>query len=256
MIFTFDLTNETSFPGYAGAIISENFILTSASCAYYCRQSSESECFVFVGRVDGDFGGQSVDLLNTIWHESWEEDSRFDRIDIGILMVSTIEFSESVHAIALPQQELTGETEVTITGWGKYGILDSPFPLQHANVMAVSCNHSEQYRVKLACTTSDIAFACNDDGAPLVYTDRDELIGIGSVYTRVCQPEGSQYVRVYPYLEWIDSHINASGNSTNASNSINDKDRGLSTHEAGDGMVIVMIGLQTVLIRIMTLIYS
>lgn len=99
----------------SGAIISAISILTTAECAVKCRNISN--CKVFVGRRIIDSGGQEIKLLETIWHESYE--NKTGKVNpLGILRVdNAFPITADTQIIALPRGDFYS-SEVHITGWG------------------------------------------------------------------------------------------------------------------------------------------
>lgn len=96
-------------PTCFGTIISSRSILTYGMCAQTCKFITG--CKVFVGRLYVGFGGQQLHLLDAAWPSSNE-------MEIGILRVRKISFSQDVQSISLPTQDLIQETEAIIVGRG------------------------------------------------------------------------------------------------------------------------------------------
>lgn len=100
---------------YSGAIISAISILTTADCAMKCKDLSN--CKVFVGRRIIDSGGQEIKLIDTLWHESYENQT--GKVNpLGILRVDkAFPITADTQIIALPTGDFYS-SEVHITGWG------------------------------------------------------------------------------------------------------------------------------------------
>lgn len=158
-------------PICAGAIISDQSILTNAVCATVCNVPSE--CKVFVGRVNIRSGGKELTIKGSVWHNSYIEmrmirprqDELINIHDIGIIHVEPIQLSESVQIISLPKQTLNGETPVRLAGWGNSLHMDVVctrfyfshllFSFVHWITINRECTHFECYPLYIA--TSHIA---------------------------------------------------------------------------------------------------
>lgn len=128
-------------PICAGAIISDQHILTTAVCASPCNVSSR--CKVFVGRTQLNSGGVEIGIRKSEWHPSYYDielvkpDREFINqvADIGILFTSErIEFSSSIQSIALPTQRFPESpvSPVIVAGWGNVDYTVSVLNLFHS----------------------------------------------------------------------------------------------------------------------------
>lgn len=109
-------------PICAGAILSNENILTNAACASACNITEN--CQVFVGRVNVDEGGYEVAIQDTIWHKSFffiylmKETDIISVIDIGMIHIKKIVLSPTVGVIQLSRHDLISGSEVEVAGWG------------------------------------------------------------------------------------------------------------------------------------------
>lgn len=103
-----------------GAIIHENFILTSAGCAEdYVERPEKLNAILGSPKYDSDDEYPSVGISGIVLHP--EYNSEFIYNDIAILRTEQpMEFNHAVGPIALPGLDVTSENDINavFTGWG------------------------------------------------------------------------------------------------------------------------------------------
>lgn len=112
-------------PICAGAIITENDILTTAACASVCNITKD--CQIYVGRTEIDAGGQQIKINETIWHESYFSVYMLriiahglqNVVDLGFIHMEKISMSDTIQPLNIPGRELKDGNMVIVAGWGQ-----------------------------------------------------------------------------------------------------------------------------------------
>lgn len=201
-----------------GSIISNRWIVTAAHCVqegqtYYVRTGLQ---------LRSDQPDQNIRTRSVVRHESYDSPVNFNN-DIALLELSeTIQFSKSVQAICIHDENLglpiPGQAEPPIvTGWGttsEGGNLANA--LQMVEVPLVTKNNcrqaygSSQVTDEMICagdfSQGGIDACQGDSGGPLVYKHENQwmLLGVVSWGGGCARPEApGVYTRVYKFREWI-----------------------------------------------------
>lgn len=99
-----------------GSLLSNRWILTTASCNSYATTYSDYRVQVGAFKIDGD--GETYYIDQTITHHDYEPLSGYN--DIGLLRTNTtVLFSNLVRPIPLSKEFIGDEVNSLVVGWGK-----------------------------------------------------------------------------------------------------------------------------------------
>jgi secreted trypsin-like serine protease len=195
-----------------GSLISENYILTDARCAYGGRH-----CKVVLGahNIQQTENTQEVQITASfIIHEMYY--GRQLAYDIALIaLLSPASLSDAIQPVGLPKDDsdtYTGDT-ARASGWGLtdgQGSTISPV-LNYVDLEVISQQECEDVfgslESSIICTSGDkgTGICSGDIGGPLVINGTQ--IGIASFGVENC-PSGSPsgYVRITSFLDWIAKH--------------------------------------------------
>ncbi|KXJ82059.1 hypothetical protein RP20_CCG015813 [Aedes albopictus] len=210
----------------AGALLSNRFILTSASCV----NGIQSAVAVIGGlRInDANESGQiRMTVTQFIVHNGYIEGT--DDFDVAFAVLPIpISFSENVRPVRLPNRRQVAATFVgqqgTFMGWGRFGEGTSNSDVLRFGrsqvITNLSCRLSLPTNSILdehICTegvnaaTGQGSPCQGDSGAPLTITDADgitTLIGVFSFHS-VLGCDGGRaavFTRISAYLDWIENN--------------------------------------------------
>ncbi|XP_028161494.1 brachyurin-like [Ostrinia furnacalis] len=216
------LTNRaTSICG--GSLISNTRILTAAHC-WDDGQNRATQFTVVLGSTTIFTGGTRVVTKDVTVHANWNTQSVTN--DIMIARITSVTFSNSIQAIALPTAAeaslnfagLTG----TVAGYGKTKDAQSSFPttttLHSVNLPIITnavCQSSFQMALHAShlCTSGAGAKGtCDgDSGGPLTVVSNNRLVQVGIVsfgLSDSCQSgHPSVYTRITSFLSWISANM-------------------------------------------------
>jgi trypsin len=198
-----------------GSIISENFVLTAAHCTH---GNSAKSLKIRAGSDKYRSGGVLIQVEEIIQHE----DFNYQIIDFDFSLLKldqSLEFSEKIRSIALPEQNevVEDDTLCFVTGWGNtQNVQESREKLRAAFVPSVnqtSC--TEAYESFGGITDQMICAgfrrgqvdACQgDSGGPLVAEKK--LVGVVSWGYQCALPNyPGVYSRVASVRNWIDKKM-------------------------------------------------
>ncbi|XP_044252872.1 brachyurin-like [Tribolium madens] len=207
-------TTNNQFINCSGAIISHDWVLTSASCINQANLVS-----VASGNSDlSDLSGVIITEAESVnIHEDFNNDSLQNNLGL-VKLKSSLIFDETTQAISLSEDVVGDGINVTIAGWG-YSNKDSnniTSILQFANVPTIKNSEcAKVYGSKVVTSTvlcthnsSLVKGPCiNDGGAPLIMnaaTDPQHVGIFSYIGANGCEknyPAG--YTRTASYLNWI-----------------------------------------------------
>ncbi|XP_044253500.1 brachyurin-like [Tribolium madens] len=196
----------------SGAFISNNWVLTSASCINKVKRMT-----VIYGTNDLGNNANTIKTKSHIVHEDFDNNTQQN--DVGLVeLESRVIFDETTKAICLSEDVIGDGVNVTIAGWGHSNndnINITPI-LQYVNVSTIKNTECAEVFGRDIVTstvlcTHDSSLAkgpcINDGGAPLIINaDTDpKHVGIFSfIGENGCEknfPAG--YTRTASYLDWI-----------------------------------------------------
>ncbi|EFA08591.1 collagenase isoform X1 [Tribolium castaneum] len=197
----------------SGAIISHDWILTSAYCVYEMDSVT-----VFPGIIDlNDISGPMIDAKTVIVHEDYNNKTLEN--DIGLVKLeSSLVFDETIQVITLSEDVIGDAVNVTISGWGHSNDDQDNLTtiLQYATVPTIKNSEcakfygSDVVTSNVLCThNSDLVKGpcLNDGGAPLIInagTDPQHVGIFSFLGEHGCEknyPAG--YTRTASYLNWV-----------------------------------------------------
>jgi secreted trypsin-like serine protease len=200
----------------SGSIISEQWILTSASCIY-----GSDTLTVVVGVVDLNGSGVLAQSSEIIPYYDYNPND-FHYYNIGLVQLSTpLTFSRYVAAITLAENLLEDGADVTTSGWGSIindgdvtqllyyadlvTIRNSECTAIYGNILeSVVCAESVTTPVKNACY--------GDAGNPMVVDVSTNPVHVGvSIFisSNGCDSgQTSGFTRIFPYVNWIRNITN------------------------------------------------
>ncbi|KAJ3652937.1 hypothetical protein Zmor_018860 [Zophobas morio] len=211
------LLNQTTFCG--GALISEEWVLTSAHCI-----DGSVYSVVYSGTVDLNDPQRTLSLAEThIVHENFTVDFFSYEYDIGLIKLNEpLIFDETTKSISLAEEELEAGTEVTISGFGHTSGEDGNDTNTLLNYIVVpTMNTSECGRYLYEADTPGIIctfFNNGDDsviynpcigdgGSPLVVDAGTNPVHVGSfsfLSSFGCDASyPAAHTRTASYREWI-----------------------------------------------------
>ncbi|XP_011505258.1 PREDICTED: chymotrypsin-2-like [Ceratosolen solmsi marchali] len=201
----------------SGAIISHYHILTAAHCI---DSLDKSEVRIYVGSANSsNYTGPYYNIQDIKMHPKYNKANikkLKTRYDIAVLTVyPRIPFNQFQNKINLPNQDIeTGELGL-ISGWGwkTYPIGWISDTLQKLSMWIISNEQCANYFTNLIreehiCVyrNRETGTCFGDSGGPLI--NNNTLIGISSINSPCASGDPDVYVRVYTFLEFINSIIN------------------------------------------------
>ncbi|CAK9818840.1 unnamed protein product [Anthophora plagiata] len=196
-------------PICSGSIVNNYFILTAAQCIY---KKFTSEITVIAGTNNILNTNVTYSAATLFWHENYNDLVGLN--DIGLIRVDRyIEYNERVQPVKFYDTYFIppGQNAV-VTSWGRLS-LNPSISLQEIQVSVIMQETCEELYLPVTknniCTLTKInEGSCSANaGDPL--TVNDEQIGIVS-YSKPCTINYPDiYIRIYPYLDWIDNYTNS-----------------------------------------------
>jgi secreted trypsin-like serine protease len=205
-------SGSTTFFRCSGSIISEQWILTSASCIY-----GYDTFTVLVGVVDLNGSGVLAQSSEIIPYYDYDSND-YHNYNIGLIQLSTpLVFNRYVAAIALAENLLEDGTDVTISGWGstitngeksqflRYADLVT---IRNSECTAIYGNSILESVVCAESVTTPVKNACNADGGnPMVVDVNTNPVHVGvSIFMsgNGCDSgHPSGYTRTASFRNWI-----------------------------------------------------
>ncbi|XP_068231111.1 trypsin Tyr p 3.0101-like isoform X3 [Palaemon carinicauda] len=212
------ITFGTSTPICGGAIISDKWILTAASCV------DGSDVTVVVREHDWSVTDetsitQMIVPSTIIMHPKYDRTTRDHDVAL-IELPSAVNFSpdNTIAPVCLPDEDNDySDVDATVTGWGVLQGGSQSETLQEVVVPtmtnAACANIFTAVTDNMICTETDDGGPCVGDlGSPLVApsnTDETFMVEIGIVSWDGCGSSGDPtvYTRVSKYLSWINKII-------------------------------------------------
>ncbi|XP_017038218.1 trypsin alpha [Drosophila kikkawai] len=206
----------------SGCIISQNKILTAASCVSSVSTTpvDPSSVAVRVGSINQYAGGSIVSVESILIHPSYGNFLH----NLALLTLSeNLVYSDRIAAATLPSNESSGEeteeelpngTPVYVAGWGEQSDGTAAYKLQKSNYNTLSdpwCELAAGYGYShITCLSSaENEGICRGDTGAAVVDDNKVLRGITSFHFGEC---GSNFpdisTRVSYYLAWIEANAN------------------------------------------------
>ncbi|XP_059060363.1 chymotrypsin-2-like [Achroia grisella] len=196
-----------------GSILNDRWILTAAHCTV--GQSSRS-MQVVVGTNSLKTGGDRYSVDSIIIHQDY--DSYLITNDVSLIKVTeSIEFTDKIKPIALPDHDTDAGASLLLSGWGRLsypGFL--PNQLQMINLTALSTERCQSlmnkinpvYETQICSLTKSGEGACHgDSGGPLVEDGR--IVGIVSWGMPCARGYPDVYTRVFAFKDWILDNISS-----------------------------------------------
>ncbi|XP_066584591.1 chymotrypsin-2-like [Prorops nasuta] len=200
-----------------GAIISENYVVTSALCL---KKNNAHRFVVYAGTTDlREFEGYKYEVEEFIYPPSQDYETKEN--DIALLKLKkSFDKVPEIQSIALPKKNdsLKAGDVAIVSGWGKQeGDVITDAYLRYTSVVITDldeCRKIYEYEANMIRNTNicaykrgdDIGPCFDDEGGPL--TKDGELVGIISWSRNDCA-DGTFpfiYTRVSSYLDWIKTN--------------------------------------------------
>jgi secreted trypsin-like serine protease len=191
-----------------GAIISNEWILTTAECAY----KSGNYSVLLYGSTsvkNMTVGGAAISEM-FISHDNFTAAILKHNIAL-VKLRDRLTFNEYVQPVTLPSKEYEVGTKLTVSGWGQPDSV-----LMYTNLTTVSNDNCLEFYVYtliydgVFCAVNNlgkkIKGVCNgDEGDPLVVDAAGDpvLVGIHSLHSGCTRGEPSVHVNVFYYRDWI-----------------------------------------------------
>ncbi|XP_017778779.1 PREDICTED: transmembrane protease serine 9-like [Nicrophorus vespilloides] len=194
-----------------GALLDEFTVLTAAHCVINYNPGSLT---VIAGTLYLSQGGQSSDVSHYIVHEQYNQ--AWSQHDVAIIKLrSGFHFDGTIAAVPLPYSDIDEDIDVTVSGWGMTTFPGNyPDRLQYIDVRTLSVPKCQQLQTAKPVISSQLCTftgygqgVCHgDSGGPLVDT-YGYLVGIVNwgIPCGVGVPD--VFLRVYSYLDWIESEL-------------------------------------------------
>ncbi|XP_031633010.1 chymotrypsin-2-like [Contarinia nasturtii] len=210
-----------------GSIITDRFMLTAAHCNY--RHPDPSGMYVVAGTYRRLEGGVTIALDKITPHKDFDIHANTHSFnDISLLRAAEkIVFTNFIQPIALPTQNIAGDTELVLSGWGRTEYpsdKDLPDNLQFIKTQSLNVDDCQEKLAEadlediigesVLCTISpvDIGACHGDSGGPLVDGTNPEnksLVGVVSWGVPCARGFPDVFTRVYTQLDWIQKNIAA-----------------------------------------------
>ena len=202
-----------------GAVISSNFVLTTAHCF---RKKGRYE--LSSGIIDVTQPGQLRSIERTILHPSWRIGAWEN--DIALLKVNeSFRFDTSTAPLRLPSAESPGVvSHIVVSGWGRLLEGYRQSTVLHKVTLSIEFNENCKKRFPYAfsdrtmfCALSEGKDACQgDSGGAAFAVDGNTSVLVGLVsWGRGCARNNTPgvYTKVSSFLSWISETINMYGDN-------------------------------------------
>ncbi|XP_023703450.1 trypsin alpha-3-like [Cryptotermes secundus] len=203
----------------AGALVRDNYVLTSAFCAHL-GTASETQVLVGNNNLTHETPSQLLDVEVIRAHEDYNIDGRIN--DLAILKLrSNVRIQETADAVSVRSTSTAEGTICTLTGWGSDIWNGQSFPV--LRTLNLSIVNNEYCTTQLGQTIASAQIcavgsqennACFlDEGDPLVCDG--ELTGVMS-HSVNCgkQNKPSVYTDLAKYTAWIEKTISDLSSAT------------------------------------------
>lgn len=117
----------------SGVIVSEVSLLTSVMFIVFCTMDEKNKCTVKVGSTSSDVNfGLEVEISHYIPHQMFQ---KTDFVDLAIIRVSKIPFSDTIQIVELPTQDLVDHQETIIVGWNTSNLVSTTLFVSFLNAI-------------------------------------------------------------------------------------------------------------------------
>ncbi|XP_044267531.1 brachyurin-like [Tribolium madens] len=207
-----------------GALIHENWILTSALCLYQANNITVNLGSNSLEEYDPNRVHRFVESSDSTVIIHPDFDATALKNDIGLIYITTrVPLSENVQTIKLASMNLPTILKATALGWGQTSDANTTLApeLRYVTVDIITnleckATFGSQITENMVCVRgSNIEGPCyGDTGGPLVVRPLGspvvEHVGISTFFSgNGCESEDpSGYTRTFPYVKWIEETVN------------------------------------------------
>lgn len=203
------------FSDCGGALISQEWVLTSAQCSFTNSQ-------IRAGSNDSRSGGVLVDIDQIILHPYFNLGDSYLDYDVALAHLSSPISGTNIRPVVLPSQgeEIQNDSFFNVTGWGNLNENDETLPLlQEVTIPTIStdiCKTAYKFQKgpSMVINVTDNMFCggfwedggkspCQKDtGGPAVWNGK--IIGIVSWEFGCAQPKfPAVFTKVSKFIDWI-----------------------------------------------------
>ncbi|KAJ8686592.1 hypothetical protein QAD02_022386 [Eretmocerus hayati] len=209
-----------------GAILSTNYIITSASCAKKISDDKESKYMITVGssELGKSTSEHAIDFAKP--HEEYVHDKGYTQNDIGLVHTTeSIFFGTTSQTIELYNGNFE-YVNAEIVGWGgdSQGRMNNELQSLSVPIFASNdCNGRYHYLGKYItyeqiCAGNEkqgqSGLCMKDEGTPLVINGK--LAGIATWYLSCASSLPDVYTWIPSHLEWISKNLHQDSNHAQA----------------------------------------
>ncbi|XP_018333592.1 trypsin-7-like [Agrilus planipennis] len=206
----------------SGAIVSNSWVLTSASCHFLLRRDFRVAVGILSSRAVGTHGAQYRNVTRIVEHPFWIGGNGLTSFDVSLIKLGfPLIWTKSVKPVLLPDSKQQHFGTAVVVGWNSANLSNKNF-LKYAVVEiidSIECHYGIVHAVGLVSTPKlsndmlctkgnyDSTACIVDSGSPLIR--HGVLVGIASWISDSCPRKKAPFVfiKVRSVLDWIMTEL-------------------------------------------------